>query len=196
MLIDILLLYIYSTEFKVHEGALSKASFDISDRGNQRLDSLYTCLHATKNWFDIFLSLSPASYVGFTMPIFTQMAFCILALFRLSTFDDPVWDRGLVRETADLSLILGQIVEKNSQVKAMAKLDPDTSEDKDLFSGNARTIKAIKTWWDAKVAAELNDNNMGLNETLGEMNMEFFDDVWLRDIFGQGGDGQFDLNML
>ena len=130
------------------------------------------------------------------MPIFTQMAFCILALFRLSTFDDPVWDRGLVRETADLSLILGQIVEKNTQVKAMAKLDPDTSEDKDLFSGNARTIKAIKTWWDAKVAAELNDNSMGLNETLGEMNMEFFDDVWLRDIFGQGGDGQFDLNML
>ena len=167
-------------------------------RGNQRLDSLYACLHATKNWFDLFLSLSPASYVGLTMPIFTQMAFCILALYRLATFDDPVWDRGLVRDTADLSLILGQIIEKSSQVKAAVNLDPGTSEDKDMFSGNARTLKAIKTWWDAKVAAELNDNNnnnMGLNETLGEMNMEFFDDVWLRDIFGQGGEGQFDLNM-
>ena len=129
------------------------------------------------------------------MPIFTQMAFCILALYRLATFDDPVWDRGLVRDTADLSLILEQIAEKSSQVKAVVGLDPGTSEDKDMFSGNARTIKAIKTWWDAKVAAELNDNNMGLNETLGEMNMDFFDDVWLRDIFSQGGEGQFDLNM-
>ena len=130
------------------------------------------------------------------MPIFTQMAFCILALYRLTTYDDPAWDRGLVRDTADLSLILGQIIEKCAQVKGVMNLDPGTSEDKDLFSGNARTIKAIKTWWDAKVAAELNDNNnIGLNETLGEMNMDIFDDVWLRDIFGQGGEGQFELNM-
>ena len=131
------------------------------------------------------------------MPIFTQMAFGILALYRLSIFDDPVWDRGLVRDTADLSFILGQIIEKSSQVKAAANLDPGTIEDKDMFSGNARTIKAIKTWWDAKVAAEVNDNNIGLNETLGEMNMDFFDDVWLRDIFGhgQGIEGQFDLNI-
>ena len=123
------------------------------------------------------------------------MAFCILALYRLATLDDPAWDRGLVRDTADLSLILGQIIEKFTQVKAMVNLDPGTSEGKDMFSGNARTIKAIKTWWDAKVAAELNDNNTGLNETLGEMNMEFFDDVWLRDIFGQGGESQFDLSV-
>lgn len=129
------------------------------------------------------------------MPIFSQMAFCILALYRLATLDDPAWDRGLVRDTADLSLILGQIIEKFTQVKAMVNLDPGTSEGKDMFSGNARTIKAIKTWWDAKVAAELNDNNTGLNETLGEMNMEFFDDVWLRDIFGQGGESQFDLSV-
>ena len=129
------------------------------------------------------------------MPIFTQMAFCILALYRLSTLDDPAWDRGLVRDTADLSLILGQVIEKFAQVKAAVNLDPGTSEGKDMFSGNARTIKAIKTWWDAKVDAELNDNNMGLNETLGEMNMDFLDDVWLRDIFGQGGESQLDPSM-
>ena len=136
------------------------------------------------------------------MPIFAQMAFCILALYRLATFDDPAWDRGLVRDTADLSLILGQIIEKFAQVKAAVNLDPGTSEDKDMFSGNARKLQAIKTWWDTKVAAELNDNNnnnnnnnMGVNETLVEMNMDFLDDVWLREIFGQSGEGQFDLSM-
>ena len=79
------------------------------------------------------------------------------------------------------------------QVKAAANLDPGESEDKDIFSGTARTLKATKSWWDAKVAAELNDN-MALDETLGQINMDFLDDVWLRDLFGQG-DGQFDISI-
>lgn len=72
-------------------------------------------------------------------------------------------------------------------------LDHGVSEDIDIFSGTARTLSSIKTWWDAKVAAELNDR-MDLDKTLGELNMEFLDDVWLRDILGQG-EGQFDLHM-
>ena len=127
------------------------------------------------------------------MTIFTQMAHCVLALFRLSTMDDPVWDRGLVRDTANLSLILEQIIEKHTQVKVMADLDPGVSEDNDIFSATARKLKATKTWWDAKVAAEGKDNIM-IDETLGEINTDFLDDVWLGDIFGEG-EGQFDMNM-
>ena len=73
------------------------------------------------------------------------------------------------------------------------ELDDGVSEDKDIFSVTARTLNSIKTWWDAKLAAELNED-MNLDETLGEMNMDFVDDVWLREIFGQG-EGQFDLNI-
>ena len=127
------------------------------------------------------------------MIVFTQMAHCIITLFRLVTFDDPVWDRGLVRDTANLSLILEQIIERYTEVKVEADLDHGDSEDKDIFSGSARFLRTIKTWWDAKVAAEFN-NDMVLDDTLGDINMEGFDDVWLRDILGLG-EGQFDLNM-
>ena len=122
-----------------------------------------------------------------------QMAHCIIALFRLSTFDDPVWDRGLVRETADLSQILGQIIERHRQVKIAADLDHDALEPKDIFNKTAGTVESIKTWWDAKLAAE-SINRIATDETLGETNMELFDDAWLKEILGQG-DCQFDLNL-
>lgn len=190
---EILLLHLYSTELKVHEVVFARPPIVFNSPGFQRLDSLYSCLQATKSWFDIFLGFPPASYVGFSIPIFTQMAHCIIALFRLTTFDDPIWDRGLVRETADLSLILERIIEKHNQVKVAADLNYGASEGKDVFSETARTIVSIKTWWDAKLAAELTDNVV-LNETLGDMNMDLSDDQWLKDILGQG-DGISDLNM-
>ena len=190
---DVLLLYIYSTEFKILEVGLSKAPVVVSDVGFQRLDSLYGCLHAAKKWFDLFLSLPSALYVGFSLPIYTQMAHGVIILFRLLTFDDPLWDRGVARDTADLSQILEQLIQRFSQVRAAADLDHGSSEEKDIYSGNARFLSTIKAWFDAKIAAEQNDP-MALDETLGEINLDCFDDVWLKDILTQG-DGQFELNL-
>lgn len=93
----VLLLHLYSTEVKAHEVAFLKTPPVVNSPGFQRLDCLYACLYATKSWFDLFLSLPPDSYIGFSISIFIQMAHCIIALFRLSTFDDPIWDRSLVQ---------------------------------------------------------------------------------------------------
>ena len=125
--------------------------------------------------------------------MFTQLAQCIITLFRLLTFDDPIWDRGLARETADLALILEQVIQKLTQVKAVARLDHGEPEGKDIFSGTARTLESIKAWWDSRSAAELT-NNTGLNETVNETFLDFQDDMWLKDIFG-GVDGLFDMNL-
>lgn len=177
----------------MHELALSKAPIVSNSPGFQQLDSLFACLHATKKWFDLFLSLPHASYVGFSISIFTQQAQCIMTLFRLLTFDDSIWDRGLARDLANLALILEQIIQKLTQVKVVASLDHGESQAKDIFSGTARTLESIKTWWDSRSAAELT-NNTGLNETLNGTFLDFQDDMWLKDIFG-GGDGIFDMNL-
>ena len=191
--IDVLLLQLYSTELNVNEIALSKAPFILNSPGFQRLDSLYACLDATKSWFELCLTFSPVSFVGFSISIFTQMAHCIITLHRLLTIDDPIWDRKLARDTADLSLILGKMIEKLSQVKVAADLDSGDPEAKDIFSSTGRTLESIKIWWDTKLAAELT-NNVISDETLGETSMESFDDVWLENIL-YSGDGQFDFNM-
>ena len=190
---DIWLLHLYSTEVRIYDIALSKAPIDLNSSGFQRIDSLYACLEATKNWFRVFLDFPPALYVGLSIPTFTQMGRCIVSLFRLVTLEDPVWDRGLARETANLSHILEQIIQRFSQVKSVADLDRSASEDEDIFSRTAGTLRSTKTWWDAKLAAEL-ANGIVPEETMGEANTELFDDVWLRDIFSQV-DCQFDINM-
>lgn len=190
---EVLLLHLYSTEIKVHELALSKATIISNSPGFQQLDSLFVCLHATKKWFDLFLSLPHDSFVGFSISLFTQLAQCIITLFRLLTFDDSIWDRGLARETANLTLILEQVVQKLTQVKAVARLDHGDLEGKDIFSGTARTLESIKVWWDSRLAAE-STNNTGLNETLTEPFLDFQDDMWLTDTFG-GVDGLFDMTL-
>ena len=124
---------------------------------------------------------------------FTQLARCIVSLFKLLTLEDPIWDRGLARETANLSHILGQSIEKFSQVKSVADLDRSGSEYEDIFSRTAGKLRGIKIWWDAKLVAELANGNVP-EETMGEANMELFDDMWLRDIFSQV-DGQVDMNL-
>ena len=190
---DLLLLSLYSIDVRIHEIALSKATLTANNAGFPRLDALYACLRAAKSWFDLFLSFSPAFYIRFSMPVFTQMAHCIIVLFRLLTLDDPIWDRRVVRDTTDLSSILEQLVERFDRVKAIENLDHGSEESKDMCSRSAKRIGSIKTWWDAKLAAEL-DNGVGLDETLAaEMTVDYFDDVWLRDILGQG-DAQFDVN--
>ena len=191
--IDVLLLHLYSTEARIYDIALSKVAINFNTSGFQRIDSLYACLEATKNWFRVFLELSPGEYVGFSISIFTQMARCIISLFRLLTLEDPLWNRGLARETANLSDILEQIIEKHSRVKIMADLDSNGSEFEDIFSRTAGKLRSIKTWWDAILAAEL-AHGIVSEETLGEASMEVMDDMWLRDIFSQF-DGQFDMDM-
>lgn len=165
--------------------AISKAPDLISGPDFQRLESLYTCLRATKSWFDLFLVFSPALYVGVSFLTFTQLAHCLIALYRLSTLDDPDWDLGLVRETLDLSLVLDQVVTKMAQVKLAAGLDYGSSEDSDVFSQNSRRIGSIKAWWDAKISMDLTERNIAaVDETVGEAATDFLDDAWLKDILG------------
>jgi hypothetical protein len=117
--IGILLVHLYNTELSVHEITFSRAPVDSNSPDFQRLESLYACLQATRNWFDLFFTISLALYIGFSMSI----SHCIIALHRLSTINDPDWDRGLVRETSNLSLVLDPLVKKLAQVKVAARLD-------------------------------------------------------------------------
>jgi len=184
---EILLLRLYSTELVIHEVALCKVDINSNATDFQRLDCLYTCLHAVKNWFDIFLSIPPARYVGVSMAEFTQMAHCMIALYRLSTFEWPDWDRGLVRNYASLSMILDQLVANFAQVKATVDLDKGIVDNIDVFSITSRTLNHIKTWWDPKVAGEsLRSDAPAMDETMGEASMDLLDDAWLQDVFGTG----------
>lgn len=188
---NVLLMHTYSTEALVHEVAILKVPISSGGPDFKRLDSLYTCLRAVKNWFDAYLMPPPAAWLGTSMAVLSQMAHCIVALYRLSTLECPGWDCQMARDYANLSIILEQIVEKLAQVKPAVGLDSGTPEDKDIFSISSRTIDSIKVWWDSKLAAEATAIETTADENMAEAPIDFWDDAWLQDILG-GGTYSFD----
>ena len=179
-------MHLHSTELIVNEVALAKGEhFDGPDF--QRLDCLYTCLHAAQNWFDIFLKIPVADYVGVSISEFTQLAHCMIALYRLSTFEWPGWDCGLARDIVNLSAILGKLAANFEQVKAAVGRNEGDSMPWDVFTVTAGRLGQIKTWWDTKLSAEAIEPSLAtMNENIGEASMTMLDDAWLQDYLGTG----------
>ncbi|CAD6447419.1 d016ff59-97a4-4e2b-9e05-a91e23b87a92 [Sclerotinia trifoliorum] len=156
---DTFLLYLYNTELTIHEVALStEAIIDMPD--SQRLESLCICFQSVKSWFDLYFSLPCKDHISFTFPIYMHISHCMVALYRLSVFEDPQWDFHLVRQQLDLSQVLGKIVKTWGNVKNEAGLDVGATgtDDVDLYTSNAKKLALLKKWWDAKVVAETSSN--------------------------------------
>ncbi|KAI4098968.1 MAG: hypothetical protein L6R37_006216 [Teloschistes peruensis] len=118
-----LLLEIYIAELSVHEIGFSQAQDELTGAFNLRFECLSGCLQAIKCWIDVFLTIPPTEYVGFSASIYAMMARCLVDLWRLSTCDYPEWDHDLVRETLDVSSVLEQTQKNFSQVKDAAGFD-------------------------------------------------------------------------
>lgn len=76
--------------------------------------------------------------------MFTQIAHGVITLYRLSVFEAVHWDRGLAKETAELSATLGTLIEKMRQVKHAAGLDVGVAEDSDVYSTTASRLQTIR----------------------------------------------------
>jgi len=204
------LLHLYNTELTIHELSLSKEP--LSDMADfQRLESLCICFQSVKSWFNLYFSLPCRDHTSFVFPIYTHLAHCMVALYRLSVFEDPQWDVSLVRQQLDLSLVLDRIVKTWEDVREAAGLHQGVTrvDDVNIYTSNAKRIGLIKTWWDAKVAAETSNNvpsdkfangdgndNMNAEPTMGlaqglelptfgvDIGQEFWDDGWWQDVFG------------
>ncbi|KAI1098443.1 putative C6 transcription factor [Jackrogersella minutella] len=88
--------------------------------GYERLECLWRSVNAIKSWFDIFFTLSPSAFRGLSFPFWAQLARCTVILYRLSTLEDPAWDRKAVRDVVDLSLVLDQIAKNMEQASREA----------------------------------------------------------------------------
>ena len=193
--LEFLLLHLCSTEIKVHEMAFSRSQQDTSSSELLRTESLCTILEATKKWFDIYFTFPPAYYVRFSMSVSTQLAQCIVMLYRLSTFDHPGWDRGHVRQTCNLSIVLDELVNNAEQVQSAAGLDYDDEwSHMKLFNAKFRKLTTLKEWWQAKESVQ--DPSVPAvapapPEAMRGVPVDPWGDTWLNDMLMMG-DFQFE----
>lgn len=89
-----------------------------------------------------------------------------------------------MRETLDFSAVLGRLLQRISRVGAEAGLQDDGLEENCVWGATEKRLGGIKSWWDAKVLAEVGGaDERGGEEVVGELGVEFWDDSWL-DIIG------------
>ncbi|KAF3491947.1 putative HC-toxin efflux carrier TOXA [Arthroderma uncinatum] len=176
-----------------HEFSVSTDSSMFTAPGLQRVDSLYSYLRATKSWLDLFFTIPPAEYVEFSLSVLALLGRCLLAAFKLSTFEHPDWDVSLAREILPMPLILNQVIEKMSQVKIDAGLANISEESTDIYTRSARKFSAAKMY----LETQSEKKRMKKNTEAGTMTTEdapsdMFDDMWVNDLlFGpeQGDEG-------
>lgn len=73
------------------------------------------------------LALAPSDVLGISFIQFAQLARCIVVLKRLTTLDEPAWDRAAVRALVDLPVVLDRMADKLERAAAEAGASPTTS---------------------------------------------------------------------
>ncbi|PYH99003.1 hypothetical protein BO71DRAFT_343864 [Aspergillus ellipticus CBS 707.79] len=152
----IILLHHSNTTLAMNESALLKPPTPPSTTLNfQQLESLHVCLESVKTWISVFLAIPPAEYDSFPFSIFAQIARNLAALYRLSTLDDPAWDKGFVRRTVDIMSVMDRLIGNLGQAAALAKMEGmGDGEDNDALFYSIGKYETVRMAWGAKFAGE------------------------------------------
>lgn len=130
-----------------------------------RIDSMYSCLRAVRSWYEIWFSIPLIDIPGLPFSIYTQLSQTQVALHRLTTSDDPAWDKELLRNTADLLVILDRSAARFEEVGRVYPQEP--GEDcQTIWSKAVKILRNIKATWEPTLAQCLNrepsaNNNSG-----------------------------------
>jgi hypothetical protein len=141
------------------------------------------------------------------MVFHSQLAHCLITLCRLSTFESTSipWDFKRVRQErdlGDLARLWGETWLKIPQASGLVMDAGDNEMSPWVIT--RKKLEPVAKWWDTYLAAEAEREAMeaggagGLLDT-DQMHLQGYDfsmlngdhsmeDIWVSDIFGQGGD--------
>lgn len=172
----------------------------------QRIESMFSCLKAIRGWYDIFFSVPHIDFPGIPFTFYMQLSSIQIALYRLTTSEDPSWDKDLVRNTADLLSLLNQVNDKFLAVGQAYEMRCDDPEGT-VFAKGAKIVKNIRNSWEPVLSRHLGGiptpNSQAMSNQTDEvppnsdypvsehlnindppMSMDFGDTVWWTDVFG------------
>lgn len=114
-------MHIYCAALAIDEmGTLKPATTSIHTSA-QWIESLYASLQSLSSWFEVYFTIPPAEYSGIPFSILSQFMRCLRALYRLSTLDDPAWDKQVARNALDFSVVVQHMSMNMRQSKAYEK---------------------------------------------------------------------------
>ena len=183
-----MLTHFYSTELTINEIALSRMPIANDQTNFRQVERLYGCTESIKSWFEVFFTIPPIAYIGFPFSMISQLVRCLITLYRLSTLDDPAWDKRSVRKTANLLVIFDQVISNMEQVASLTGQDNNNSVGEDVFSLTAKMFRSIRPGWEATLEdatiSTLPTPPNGNDTLLPEgFQMDQTDNDWLMEMF-------------
>jgi hypothetical protein len=146
------------------------------------------------------------------MPIFNQLAHCMIVLFRLSTFESPGvhWDRKRVRQELDLGEMVKLMASRWEEVATALGLHevhvedisgPTSDHDPDPWTYTRKKLLLVAHFWEMKLASMVQDEDGGPMtadnnssafsgfdtvqfEQMDFSNMDFLNDIWMGEYSG------------
>jgi hypothetical protein len=121
---------------------------------------MYSCLRAVRSWYEIWFSIPLIDIPGLPFSIYTQLSQTQVALHRLTTSDEPAWDKELLRNTADLLVILDRSAVRFEEVERVYPQEP--GEDcQTIWSKAVKILRNIKATWEPTLSQSLSAGHGG-----------------------------------
>lgn len=126
--------------------AKAASSSQPSSSSTERIECLYACVAAVKDWFAVFLPISPRVYAHLPLAVFSQMSHCVAAVFRLANIEDPAWDRAAVADTINMVGIVSSMGEKMEEAAELCREAGDDAHAEMFIMSLAAIRKSTHLW--------------------------------------------------
>ncbi|KAF5664221.1 major facilitator superfamily transporter [Fusarium circinatum] len=152
-----------ATEIQINSVGLFMQNIPVK----QRIESMYSCLQTIRSWYDVFFGIPPEHVPGTPFAIYIQLSQVQVALYRLTTSEDPAWDKELVRNTADLLILLDQVVEFFARLDSVYKMKTIQGEET-AFALGAKMMNNVRISWEPTLSRHLrNTSSIPTNQGAG-----------------------------
>lgn len=135
------------TELLINESAISKPATPWYEPDLRRFEVYQNCLVSIKAFLDTFFTTPIALFGSMPFTSYPQLVRVMRCLHRITTVQDPAWDRAAVRRTVDLIPTCDKIIGIFEYLKAASTLvAPDAGEDESHNWGLGVFRKMRSTW--------------------------------------------------
>ncbi|KAF2807184.1 uncharacterized protein BDZ99DRAFT_500451 [Mytilinidion resinicola] len=179
---DVVLLHLYGTELDV----ILSEFLHTDELALEQWKSLDVALESIKSWFNVFFTIQPLAYLGFSHFIFLQLTRCITILYRLKTLDDSTWEENHVWKTEEALQVLDRVLNNIEQVTFLGGFDNTDCPDGDVFTRAAHLYRSFRPAWETKgnsVQSKSSPQYIDDQILPDSIGTDSFDVDWFTDLF-------------
>jgi hypothetical protein len=120
----------------------------------RHLDQLYSCLLATKSFFDSYFQIPPSIYTMLPFSVWSQLSIAIFTASKLLLLDCLDWDLEQAREVLDFPAIVGEASKRFQESSFLTFGENAGDENDNMLLRYSQRVHWVKGWFEAKTAAD------------------------------------------